>query len=266
MRLILIGAVAAAVISLAGLLAMTGGLRALVSPELTAEVELSAFPLPQDFGLEPQIVTDFLVEELTLRGKDDIALRLALGEDGQQLLADVVIPRLVSSVVVREMIAKIKPLANVLSVGSFRASARVVVSNAGAARSDVALTLPGVLLVEAESGTAEITQTSTGLTALALGDMEAGEARVLRVWLGDVAMAGIGDQIRLGDAAGSRGRVWVYGHGAGWQGADLQAMPPARWVISGVLALVLMGSVLTMVMALLSRLRGRRSRRGVSPA
>lgn len=266
MRLILTGAVLAAALSFAGLLAMAGGLRGLASADLTAEVELANFPLPRDFGLEPQVVTDFLVGELTRRGTDDIALRLALGEDGQKKLADVVIPRLVSSAVVRDMITKIKPLANVLSVGAFRASAHVVVHNAGAARSEVALTMPAALMVEAETGTAEITQTSTGLTALVLGDMAQGEVRVLRVWLAEAAGPAIGDQIRLGDAAGARGQVWVFGQGAAWQGQDLQAMPAARWAISGVLALVFLSSALTVVVALLTRLRSPRNRRGVSPA
>mgnify|MGYP006186236619 CR=1 FL=1 len=45
--------------------------------DLSAEVHLADFPLPQGFGLEPQVVADFLAAELTERGTDDIALRLA---------------------------------------------------------------------------------------------------------------------------------------------------------------------------------------------
>lgn len=259
MRLILVGAGLAAAISLAGIFAMTGALRGLVSPDLTAEVDLSDFPLPSDFGLEPQVVADFMIQELTRRSENDIAMRLALGDDGQKKLAEIVVPRLVSSAVVREMIARIKPLADVLAVGTFRASALVVVRNAGAARDDVALTLPGAVLVEAKTGTAEITETSTGLAAITLGEMAAGEVRVLHVWLDQAAGAEIGSQIRLGDGSGDRGRVWVYGHGADWRGADLQAMPAARWVVSGVLALVFLGSILGLLMLALTRLRARRS-------
>lgn len=269
MRLILIGAIVTAAISLAGLMAMTGTLRSLVSPDLTAEVHLSDYPLPQGFGLEPQVVADFLVAELTTRGTDDIALRLALGEEGQKKLVEIAIPRLVNSVVVRDMIENIQPLANVLSVGAFRMSARVVVQNAGEARSDVALTLPGAVLVEAETGTAEIETTSTGLTALNLGDMTAGEVRVLRVWLGEAAAQagpGLGKQMLLGDAVGTKGRVWLYGQNASWQGADLQAMPLARWVIGGVLVLAFIGAILTMLMLVLTHLRVRSRRRVVSPA
>lgn len=266
MRLIFIAAIGAAAISFVGLLAMAGTLRALVSPGLTAEVQLSEFPLPKDFGLEPQIVADFLVEELTRRGTEDIALRFALGESGQEKLAEIVIPRLVSPALVRAMIARIEPLANALSVGSFRLTARVAVRNSGPARSDVALTVPGAALVEDETGRTEIVQTESGLTALALGEMASGEERSLRVWLDEAALAAgadLGRQVRLGDGSGARGRVWMSGHGTRWQGEDLQAIAAARWLVSGVLALVFIGSVLAVVILLLARLRGRRA---ISPA
>ena len=99
----------------------------------------------------------------------------------------------------------------------------------GAARNDVALTLPGALLAEADSGTVEITTTSSGLTALTLGDMAADEERVLRVWLGQAAVdagATLRQSVLLGDGAGEMGRVWIYDQ-ANWQGADLQAIAEA---------------------------------------
>jgi hypothetical protein len=267
MRLIMLGAGLTAVITLAGLLAMTGTLRALISPQLSAEVHFADFPLPKGFGLEPQIVADFLVAELTTRATDDIALRLAMGTEGQKKVIEVAIPRLVNSVVVREMIAKIQPLANVLSVGNYRMSARVAVTNKGAARSDVALTMPGVVLVEAGTGNVAVETTSTGLTAVNLGGMGAGETRVLTVWLGQEAVdagAGIGKQILLGDAGGDVGRVWLYGHRA-WHGADLQAMPAARWMVGGALMVVFVASILVMLLAVLARLKLGRRRR-FSPA
>ena len=258
MRLVVLGALGALILSVVGLLAMTGGLRNLASPGLSAELHLARFPLPQGFGLEPQEVADFMVVELTERATDDIALRLALGTDGQKKLIEVVIPRLVNSVVVRDMIAEIKPLNNVLSVGAFRLAGQVTVTNRGEARKDVALTLPGLLL--AEGGGIETTE--NGLTALTLGEMAAGETRVVPVWLGEAAQAagaGLSRQVRLGDGAGARGRVWIFGPEGGWTGADLQAIPAARWVVGGVLAIVALASGLVLVMALMTRLRlGRR--------
>lgn len=266
MRLVILGALGALILSLFGLLAMTGTLRQLASPDLSAEVHLDEFPLPPGFGLEPQEVADFLVQELTMRATDDIALRLALGTDGQTKLIEVVIPRLVNSVVVRDMIAQIKPLANVLSVGAFRLSGRVVITNRGPARSDVALTLPGLLL--AEGG--EVEATSNGMTALRLDELAAGEVRVVKVWLGEAALQAGADlrrQLLLGDGAGSRGRVWLYGPGP-WAGEDLQAIPPARWAVAGMLAATGLSSLLVLILAAMTRLRlGSRRRRGrVSPA
>ena len=266
MRLIVLGAIVAAVLSVAGLLAMTGTLRQLASSDLSAEVHLAEFPLPQGFGLEPQEVADFLVLELTERATDDIALRLALGSDGQRRLIEVAIPRLVNAVVVRDMIAEIKPLHNVLSVGGFRLSGQVVITNRGDARSDVALTLPGLLL--AEGG--EVETTSNGMTALHLDELAAGEVRVVKVWLGEPAVqagAGLRRQLLLGDGAGSRGRVWLYAPGP-WAGADLQAIPPARWAVAGMLAVTGLAAVLVLIIAGMTRLRlGTRRRRGrVSPA
>ncbi len=263
-RLAIAAAFVAAAVSLGGVLAMTGTLRTLLSSPLSAEVHLSSYLLPRGFGLEPQEVADFLAEELVKRAEDDIALRLALGTEARDKLIAIGIPRLVSSTVVRDMIRDIPPLANVLSVADFRMAAQIVVSNKGMARQDVVLTLPGALLVEADAGTPTIETTSTGLTALRLGDMAADETLVVRVWLGQGAVdAGptLARSVLLGDAAGDAGRVWIFREGR-WQGADLQAMPAARWMVAGVLVLVLIASLLVLVSALLSGLsrRPRQSR------
>ena len=247
-------------LSLSGLLAMTGTLKTLLSPPLSAEVHLTDFALPTGFGLEPQLVADFLAVELINRAENDIALRLGMGEEGQKKLIEIGIPRLISSTVVRDMIRDIKPLADVLSVADFKMAGQVVVSNRGQDRKDVALTLPGVILVEAETGTASIETTSTGLTALTLGDMTAGEKRVLRVWLGKAAIeagGGFSKAVLLGDGSGEAGRVWISDQ-ARWQGVDLQTLPAARWIVAAVLLMVFVTSALMAVVILLGRLRGKR--------
>jgi hypothetical protein len=260
------GAVLAGAISLTGLLAMTGTLRPLTAPDLSAEVHLSAFPLPAGFGIEPQEVADFLVQELTERAGSDIALRLALGSDGQKKLIEIAIPRLVNSVVVRDMITQIKPLANVLSVADFRQTGHVVVVNGGEAAQGVALTLPGLVLAQTGDQPATIETTSAGLTAVNLGDMAAGETRVLTLWLGEGAeVAGFDRQVMLGDAAGRVGRVWVY-HQEPWRGSDLQVMPLARWLIGGVLLVVFTASLMTLLLGVFLRLQARRRPRSVNPA
>lgn len=259
-----LGALALAALAMGGLLSMTGSLRNLISPPLTAEVRLAQFQLPRGFGLEPQEVADFLVSNLTKRAETDIALRLAMGTEEQTRLIEIGIPRLVSSSVVRAMIRDIPPLAKVLSVAEFKIAARVTVANRGAARTDVALTLPGAVLAEADSGTVAITTTSGGLTALTLGDMAAGEERVLRVWLGQAAVdagAALGPSVLIGDGSGQTGRVWIYDQ-ADWRGADLQVIAPARWMIAAVLLMVFVAASLTAALGLIAAMR----RRAVSPA
>lgn len=261
--LALIAALLCIALSLAGIMAMTGALRTLTSPALSADVHLAEFPLPKGFGLDPQEVADFLVDDLTERAETDIALRLAMGSQGQLRLIEVGIPRLVSSVVVRDMIREIKPLADVLSVGAFKVAARVVVRNLAQDRKDVVLTMPDAILAEAETGSVAIETTSTGLTALTLGDMAAGEERVLRVWLGAAAVAagpGFDKSVLLGDRAGQSGQVWIYGTEA-WHGADLQAMPIARWMVGGVLLAVFVSAALSAIFVLMTAMR----RRLVSP-
>lgn len=261
-RLAIAMAFVGVVATLAGLLTMTGHLRRIITPSLSAEVHLTDYLLPAGFGVDPQEVADFLAQEMVTRTQNDIAVRLALGEQAQRRLIEVGIPRLVSTSVVRDMIKGIPPLAKVLSVADFRIAAQIVVRNQGEARPDVALTLPGAILAEAETGSAGIEETSTGLTAVVLGDMAAGETRVLRVWLGQAAVdagPGLAASVRLGDGNGDSGRVWLFDRGA-WRGADLQAVPWARWLVAGVLLTVLVGSGLVLGFALLSA-RGRRTGR-----
>jgi hypothetical protein len=260
MRLVLVGSAIGMAMSLTGLLAMTGVLKGMISPPLSAEIQLAEYPLPSGFGLEPQVVSDYLVEELTKRAQEDIALRLALGTGGQTKLVQIVIPRLVSSTVVHDMVRDIKPLANVLSVADFRKSAKVVVTNHGKDSAGVVLTIPGAVLVEGQEGTPAIETTSTGLTAVTMGDMASGESRHLTVWLGKTAGEGktFSSQVLLGDAGGQSGRVWIYGQTSAWPGSDLEAMPLARWLMGGVLMLVFLLSGLTLIFAALSALPRRK--------
>lgn len=74
----------------------------------------------------------------------------------------------------RDMIRGIEPLANVLWVGLFKIAAQVVVSSKGRNHKGLVLTMPSVVLVGADTGSAEIATPSTGLTALRLGDRSEG--------------------------------------------------------------------------------------------
>ena len=85
----------------------------------------------------------------------------------------------------------------------------------------------------------------------------------MRVWLGQAAVeagATLRQSVLLGDGAGEMGRVWIYDQ-ANWQGADLQAIAPARWMIAAVLLLVFIAAALTVAFGLMTAWR----RQPVSP-
>ena len=115
-------------------------------------------------------------------------------------------------------------------------------------------------MAEAGGQPVRIEKTATGLTAVSLGDMAAGESRVLTIWLGKAAVdagAGLGRQVLVGAAGGQRGKVWIYGLGP-WFGADEEAMPVARWMIAGALLMVLVASALVLIVGLGAALTGAR--------
>ena len=162
-------------------------------------------------------------------------------------------------VVVRAMIREVKPLHDLLAVGAFRRAAQIVVTNAGAAAADVALTLPGAVLAEVDGATVPVLITDTGLTAVALGDMAAGEVRALTVWLGaDAVGIDLGDSTRIG-ATGRRGQVLLTGQG-GWAGADLESLAWARWIVNAVLLGALVFGVAGLLLPYFDRRRQRSSR------
>ncbi len=243
---------------------MAGGARGVPGADLRAEVQVTDYPLPAGFGIEPELVAEFLSASLRKRAGEDIALRFSLGTEGLKRLQEIALPRLMNVVVVRSMIRDVKPLNDLLAVGDFRRAAQIVVTNAGAAATDVALTLPGAVLAEAGGATVPVLTTDTGLTAIALGDMAAGEVRALTVWLGaDAVGLDLGDSTRIG-ATGRRGQVLLTGQG-GWAGTGLEALPWARWTVNAVLLGVFVFGVAGLLLPFFAR-RNRRSRPGGSPA
>ena len=106
--------------------------------------------------------------------------------------------------------------------------------------------------------------TDTGLTAVELGDMAAGEVRALTVWLGaDAVGLDLGDSTRIG-ATGRRGQVLLTGQGD-WAGADLEALAWARWTVNAVLLGAFVFGVAGLLLPFFGR-RNRRSRPADSPA
>lgn len=233
-----------------GLLVMAGGARGLLAPGLQAALVVQDFPLPPDLGVDPGEVAAYMSAQLQERLDGDVAIRLTLTDDTAEKVRDIVLPRLMNVVAVQDMLHDIPEFSAILALGSFRRT----VSGAVVSRNqseDVALTVPGALLATVDGAVVPITATSTGMQAVELGAMEAGQSRDVVVWLDDSAVGvDLGRTIRLGAAEGERGRVLLAG-GRGWFGADVEMLRWARWVIGAVLAAVLVFGVASLILPML---------------
>lgn len=242
-----------------GLLVMSGNARALLAPGLQAELVVQDFPLPPDMGVDPVEVADFMARELQGRLRDDVAIRLTLPEELLQRVNDIVLPRLMNVVAVQEMMQGIPELRALLELGSFRRTVSGQVQSRDEV-ADVALTVPGAVLATADGAIVDITTTSTGMTALELGDMAPGQTLQVVLWLDDSAgLQDLGRSILLGATDGQRGRV-LLGGDRGWFGADVEVLRWGRWVIGGVLASALVFGLASLVLPILGLGTARRRR------
>lgn len=236
-----------------GLIVLSGQGRALLAPPLQAELVVQDFRVPPGFGLDPARVAGFMSDQLAQRLEDDIAIRLTLKADVMRKVKTVVLPRLMNVVAVQTMMHDIPELSAILDMGAFRRTVHGTVSSTVAAQ-DVALTVPGALLAEVGGTKVKIATTSTGLQALELGAMTAGQAIEVTLWLDETALdADLGRTIRLGAAEGVRGRVLLWGN-QGWFGADMEALRWARWLIGAVLAGVLLFGLASLLLPFLRRI------------
>jgi hypothetical protein len=239
-----------------GLLVMAGGARELLSPPLQAELAVQDFPLPPDMGVDPDRVAGFMAKELQQRLDDDIAIRLTLKADTVKKVKEIVLPRLMNVVVVQAMMHEIPELSALLDLGSFRRTVSGSVTSANAA-DDVALTVPGAQLAAVDGQKVKITATSTGMAALELGPMTAGQSHQVTLWMDASATgADLGQSILLGAANGQRGRVLLWGD-HGWFGADVEALRWGRWLIGADLGAVLAFGLASLILPLLTRRKDR---------
>ncbi len=248
-----------------GLLVMAGEARVLLAPPLQAELTVQEFPLPPDMGVDPDRVAGFMARELQQRLDDDIAIRMSLKPDIVKKVKDIVLPRVMNVVVVQSMMRQIPELSQLLDLGSFRRTVSGSITSANAA-DDVALTVPGALLATVDGEKVRVTKTSTGMAALELGPMTAGQSRQVTLWLDDSA-AGVdlGQSILLGAAAGQRGRVLLWGDD-GWFGADIEALRWGRWLVGANLAAILAFGLASLVLPLLARRQDRTAPAQPQPA
>lgn len=248
-----------------GLLVMAGGARELLSPPLQAELAVQDFPMPPNMGVDPDRVAAYMAKQLQQRLGDDLAIRLTLKPDAVQKVKDIVLPRLMNVVVVRAMMHDIPELSALLDLGSFHRTVSGAVTSANAA-DDVALTVPGALLAAVDGQKVKVTATSTGMTALELGPMRAGQTHKVTLWLdASATRADLGQSILLGAANGQRGRVLLWGD-HGWFGADVEALRWGRWLIGADLAAVLAFGLASLILPLLTHRQDRARRTLARPA
>jgi hypothetical protein len=235
-----------------GLLVLAGGARGFLAPPLQAELVVQDFPVPQGFGINPDRVANFMADQLKMRLDEDQAIRLTLKSDMVKKVKDIVLPRLMNSAPVEAMMHDIPELSAILDIGSFRRTLTGAVRSANKAE-DVALTVPGALLAEVDGAKAKITRTSTGLPALELGGMAAGQSHNVILWLDASSLkADMGRMVELGAADGQRGRVLLWGD-HGWFGADVEALRWSRGLIGALLAGALLFGLAGLLLPLLPR-------------
>jgi hypothetical protein len=208
--------------------------------------------------VDPAHVADFMARELQGRLEDDVAIRLTLPDGALEKVKDIVLPRLMNVVAVQSMMDGIPELSALLAMGSFRRTVSGDIHSTDAT-SGVALTVPGAVLASIDGTLVEIMTTSTGMTAVELGDLADGQSRHVVVWLDESAAGSdLGETILLGASNGERGRVLLSG-GRDWFGADVEAMRWGRWVVGGILGSVLVFGLASVVLPFFGG-RNRRSR------
>jgi hypothetical protein len=248
-----------------GLLVMAGGARGLLSPPLQAELAVQDFPIPPEMGVDPDRVSAFMVEELKQRLDDDVAIRLTMSPEVMRRIKDIVIPRLMNVVAVSSMLHEIPELSALLDLSSFHRTVSGMVTSANAA-DDVALTVPGAQLAAVDGKKVKITKTSTGLAALELGAMTAGQSHQVTLWLDSSSIGtDLGQTILLGAENGQRGRVLLWGD-QGWFGADVEALRWGRWLIGADLGAVLAFGLASLIVPIVIRWRDRTRRTSPRPA
>ena len=235
-----------------GLIVLSGAGRVLFAPALQAELVVQDFLVPPGFGLDPNRVATFMADQLAQRLEDDVAIRLTLKPDVMKKVKTIVLPRLMNVVAVQSMMNDIPELSAILDIGSFRRTVRGTVRSTSDTQ-DVALTVPGALLAEVDGVKVKIATTSTGLKALELGAMAAGQSHAVTLWLDDSSLTvDLGLTVKLGAAGGLRGRVLLWGD-RDWFGADLEALRWSRWLVAGLLGGVLLFGLASLMMPFLRR-------------
>lgn len=250
---------------LAALLVLFGMWDRVAGNTLSARVLIHPLQVPSTFSINDKDISDELVRRMIERAERDAALRIMLGDEVNKTLRERVIPRLLNAGVLRRMIQDMQGLGAVIDFAGYGSWAEIAVTNSGAgALEDVAITLPFAARAETASGEAvEMQVFDGGLGAASFGSLAAGETTQLRVWFEAPAqdVASRSHDIRIGADGGVRGKVSLYDPARGWNGAELEIEPWARWLIAGVLAFAACAAFAALILLLVSLVRPKRINR-----
>lgn len=228
---------------------------------LRADLTIQDFRLPSSFRVDPQEISEQLSEALQQRAARDFAIRTLLGTDGQTKLSEVVVPRLLTTGVIRRLIQDMDSLGTVVSVAEYKGLITGTIHNlSGAPLDDVALILPGVTHAETATGDPlGIQEPDAGLQAITFGTLAPGSQVTFSAWFDDHPWAdpAFEDRVRVGASGRLDGVVALRGQEA-WMGSSLQTTPWARWIVLTVLAATATGGFLGLGYVLLARLRPTR--------
>lgn len=258
-----IASAAIAALCIAALLVMTGRWEAVRGTPLTADVVVNEVAVPADYAIDPVVVSDELVKRMQRRSETDLALNILLGENGNTLLRERAVPRLVNAGVVRRMVQEMDGLGTVIAFADYHSFARIVVTNrSGAELTDVALTLPAAARAERDGQILDLREHKNGLTSVSFDTMAPGEQVALSVWFTDApgVVASRAGDMRVGASGGVRGSVRTFQSVTHWNGAELQVRPWARWLVAGVLTAVTVAALAALALLAIGALRRRPSR------
>ncbi|MBV7407713.1 hypothetical protein [Maritimibacter sp. DP1N21-5] len=246
---------------LAVLTVLTGRWDALRGVPLTGQIVLNDIAVPADYVIDPLVISDELVARMQKRSEADLALNILLGENGNELLRDRAIPRLVNAGVVRRMLDEMEGLGTVIAFGDYHAFGRVRVTNRGEdVLNTVALVMPEIARAERSGEPLEVRAHENGLMSVALDTLDPGEAAEIAVWFTSTpdALLAQEDSFGLGALGALRGEMHVYRPSTGWNGAELQVRPWARWIVAAVLSAVCVAALATLALLIAGAIRGRR--------
>ncbi|MZR14948.1 hypothetical protein GQE99_18150 [Maritimibacter sp. DP07] len=256
-----IASAAIAMSCIAALMVMTGRWEQVRGTPLTADVVLNEVAVPSDYNIDPVVISKELVARMQNRSQNDLALNILLGDEGNALLRDRAVPRLVNPGVVRRMVQEMEGLGSVIAFADYHSYGRVTVTNrSDTALEDVAMTLPTALRAERDGERLALGEHDDALASVTLGRMEPGAAQTISVWFAadPGVISGRASDMRVGADAGVRGAVRTYQASTRWNGSELQVRPWARWLVAGMLTAVTVAALAALALLLVTAIRRAR--------